>query len=264
MKIAVAGKGGVGKTFVAGTLARLFARDGYNVLAVDADPNINTASTLGIPYEVAEKVVPLSENSSLIEEKTGLKPGESYGKIFKMTPNVKDIVERFGIEGPDDVQLLIMGTVKEGDSGCMCPSNALLRVLIQHLLIQRKDVLIMDMVAGLEHLGRGTARRMDCMLIIVEPRMKSMETMKRIMKLSREIEIEEMFAVGNKTRSPKENDFIEKKTLEMKIPLICNIPFDESVVEADMIGKAPLDHIENSQAIKAINDLKKFLENRYS
>jgi CO dehydrogenase maturation factor len=263
MKIAVAGKGGVGKTFVAGTLARMLARDDYNVLVVDADPNINTASTLGIPSEVAENVVPLSENSSLIEEKTGLKPGESFGKIFKMTPNVKDIVERFGIEGPDGVQLLIMGTVKEGDSGCMCPSNALLRVLIQHLLIQRKDVLVMDMVAGLEHLGRGTTRRMDCMLIIVEPRMKSMDTMKRIVKLSREIEIKELFAVGNKIRSPREDDFIEKKTSEMKIPLICKIPFDESVIEADMLGKAPLDYNENSQAIKAINNLKKFLKNRY-
>ncbi len=169
MKIAVAGKGGVGKTFISGTLARLLAQDGYNVLAVDADPNINTASSLGIPPDIAEKIVPLSDNDELIQEKTGVTPGKSYGQMFRLTPTVSDIVEKFGVIGPDGVQLLVMGTISDGGSGCMCPSNALLRVLVQHILIQRKDVLVMDMVAGLEHLGRGTARRMDVMLVVVEP-----------------------------------------------------------------------------------------------
>ena len=189
MKIAVAGKGGVGKTFVAGTLARLLARDGYNVLAVDADPNINLAASLGIPSEIANRITPLSENDALVKENTGLDPKESLCVIFNMTPTVNDIVDRFGVQGPDNVKLLVMGTVKGGDTGCMCGANALLRVLIQHLLIQRGEVLIMDMVAGLEHLGRGTARRMDSMLVVVEPRMKSIDTVGRILRMAEEIEV---------------------------------------------------------------------------
>jgi CO dehydrogenase maturation factor len=263
MKIAVAGKGGVGKTFVAGTLARLFARDGYNVLAVDADPNINTASSLGIPAEVAEKIVPLTDNDALVEEKTGVKPSRSYGAVFRLTPNVNDIVERFGVVGPDGVHLLVMGTVKGGDTGCMCPANALLRVLVQHLLMQRKDVLIMDMVAGLEHLGRGTAKRMDAMLSIVEPRMKSIETMRRIIKLASDIEIREVLAVGNKISNEKERLFIDEHMIELGVPTATYIPYDETVAEADLLGEAPIDYNENSKAIRALVDLKEYLKDRY-
>ena len=263
MKIAVAGKGGVGKTFISGTLARLLAQDGYNVLAVDADPNINTASSLGIPPDIAEKIVPLSDNEELIQEKTGVTPGKSYGQMFRLTPTVSDIVDKFGVIGPDGVQLLVMGTVSDGGSGCMCPSNALLRVLVQHLLIQRKDVLVMDMVAGLEHLGRGTARRMDVMLVVVEPRMKSVDTVKRILKLASDIEVREVMAVGNKIRSEKERQFIEGKMMELGVPLVAYVPYDEAIAEADMLGKAPVDHDPDSAAIKAVAELKDYLKKQY-
>ena len=263
MKFAVAGKGGVGKTFISGTLARLLARDGYNVLTVDADPNINLASTLGIPSEVAEKIVPLSDNDALVEEKTGVAPGRSYGSVFRMTPTVSDIVEKFGVVGPDGVQLLVMGTVKGGETGCMCPANALLRVLIQHLLIQRKDVVVMDMVAGLEHLGRGTARRMNAMLVVVEPRMKSVNTIRRILKLAAEIDVQEVLAVGNKIDSEKERRFIEDRMRELDIPVAAYIPYDPAVAEADMLGEAPLDRDENSPAVKALIELREFLKLRY-
>lgn len=263
MKIAVAGKGGVGKTFISGTLARLLAQDGYNVLAVDADPNINTASALGIPSEVAEKIVPLSDNEELIREKTGVAPGKSYGQMFRLTPTVSDIVDKFGVVGPDGVQLLVMGTVKDGGSGCMCPSNALLRVLVQHLLIQREDILVMDMVAGLEHLGRGTARRMDTMLVVVEPRMKSVDTVKRILKLAEDIEVREVLAVGNKIGSEREKRFVEEKMGELGVPIAAYIPHDEAVAEADMLGEAPIDHNPNSAAIMALAELKNYLKQRY-
>ena len=263
MKFAVAGKGGVGKTFISGTLARLFARDGYNVLAVDADPNINLASTLGVPRDVAEKIVPLSENDSLVEERTGVAPGRSYGSMFRMTPTVGDIVEKFGVVGPDGVQLLVMGTVKGGDTGCMCPANALLRVLIQHLLIQRRDVVIMDMVAGLEHLGRGTARRVDAMLAVVEPRMKSVDTIRRILKLAAEIEVREVLAVGNKIGGERERVFVEERMREVGVPVAAHIPYDPAVAEADMLGEAPLDHDGNSSAVGAVLNLKEFLKSRY-
>jgi len=263
VKIAVAGKGGVGKTFISGTLARLLAQDGYNVLAVDADPNINTASALGIPSDIAEKIVPLSDNEELIREKTGVTPGKSYGQMFRLTPTVSDIVDKFGVVGPDGVQLLVMGTVKDGGSGCMCPSNALLRVLVQHLLIQREDILVMDMVAGLEHLGRGTARRMDTMLVVVEPRMKSVDTIKRILKLAEDIEVREVLAVGNKIGSEREKRFVEEKMGELGVLIAAYIPYDEAVAEADMLGEAPIDHNPNSAAIMALAELKNYLKQRY-
>lgn len=263
MKLAVAGKGGVGKTFVAGTLARLFARDGYNVLAVDADPNINLASSLGIPRETSEGVVPLSDNSDLVEERTGVAPGRSYGSMFRMTPTVDDIVEKFGLVGPDGVQLLVMGTVKGGDTGCMCPANALLRVLIQHLLIQREDVVIMDMVAGLEHLGRGTARRMDSMIVVLEPRMKSIDTLRRILKLAADIEVKDILAVGNKISREEELRFIDERIREMGLNIAAHIPFDPSVAQADMLGKAPIDHDDDSPAMTALMRLKDLIKERY-
>jgi CO dehydrogenase maturation factor len=264
MKIAIAGKGGVGKTFISGTLARLLAQAGYSVLVIDADPNINTASSIGISAKVAEKIVPLSDNDDLILEKTGVAPGKSYGQIFRLTPTVNDIVEDFGVVGPDGVKLLVMGTVKGGDMGCMCPSNALIRVLIQHLLIQRKEVLVMDMVAGLEHLGRGTARRMDAMLVVVEPRMKSIDTVRRIISLAADIEIKEVLAVGNKIRNATERTFIEGRLKELEIPIVAYIPYDDSVAEADMLGKAPIDHDPESPSIKAVAGLVEFLEGRYN
>jgi CO dehydrogenase maturation factor len=263
MKIAVAGKGGVGKTFISGTMARLLAQAGYSVLVIDADPNINTASSIGISPDVAEKIVPLSDNDDLIMGKTGVVPGKSYGQIFRLTPTVSDIVEDFGVVGPDDVKLLVMGSVKGGDTGCMCPSNALIRVLVQHLLIQRKEVLVMDMVAGLEHLGRGTARRMDVMLVVVEPRMKSIDTVRRIIRLAGDIEIKEVLAVGNKVRNAVERAFIEEKVKELGISTVAYIPYDDSVAEADMLGKAPVDHDSKSPAIKAVAGLVRFLEGCY-
>jgi CO dehydrogenase maturation factor len=263
LKLAVAGKGGVGKTFITGTLARLLARDGYSVLVVDADPNINTASSLGIPAEIAEKIVPLSDNEVLIQEKTGVAPGRSYGQMFRLTPTVSDIVEEFGVVGPDGVQLLVMGTVKGGNTGCMCPSNALLRVLVQHLLIQREEVLVMDMVAGLEHLGRGTARRMDAMLVVVEPRMKSVETAGRILKLARDIEVREVLAVGNKVRTEGERRFVKERIGALGIPLVAVVPYDEAVAEADMLGVAPIDNDPGSPAVGVLSGLVGHLKERY-
>jgi CO dehydrogenase maturation factor len=262
MKIAVAGKGGVGKTFFASTLSRLLAREGYNVLAVDADPNINLGYSLGVSSEITENIVPLSDNEALIREKTGVAPTEALGAMFNMTPTVNDIVERFGVEAPDGVKLLVMGTVKGGDTGCMCGANALLRVLVQHLLIQRKDILIMDMVAGLEHLGRGTARRMDAMIVILEPRMKSVDTLKRILKMASEIEVKEIFAVGNKVATEAEKEFIKEKMKEQMVPVIANIPYDISVAEADMKGIPVIDY-KDTEAVQAIGKVKDFLLDRY-
>jgi len=264
MKIAVAGKGGVGKTFVSGTLARLFARDGYSVLAVDGDPDINLFSTVGIERAVAEKIMPLSENESLIALRTGMSPDTSYGQPFKLTPRVDDLVDKFGVEGPDGVKLLVMGTVKGGGTGCMCPANALLRVLLQHLLIQRREIVFLDMAAGLEHLGRGTARRVDAMLSVTEPNMKSVETTRRILALAKEIEIPEVLAVGNKIKGEQDRLFIEEVMKSLGISVAVYIPYDPAILEADMKGVPPLDYDSSSSAIKAVSELKEELRKRHA
>ncbi len=259
MKIAVAGKGGVGKTLISANLARLLARDGYRVLAADADPNLNLATALGIKPEIADNIVALSDNASLIEEKTGITSDQTFGGVFNMTPRVNDIVERFSVEAPDGVKLLVMGTIKAGNSGCMCGANALLRVLVQHLVIQRKEAIIMDMEAGLEHFGRGTARQMDVMLVIVEPRMKSIDTVRHIIKLAKDVEIKNVVAVGNKINSPYEKQFIDEKMIQFGLYVAAHIPYDSSVVEADMKGVSLIDYDVNSLAIKEIKNLEKYL-----
>ena len=263
MKIAVAGKGGVGKTFVSATLSRILARDGYKVLAVDADPNLNLAYSLGVSYDIADGIVPLSDNEDLVKEKTGVSAEEALGSMFNMNPRVNDIVDRFGVNSPDDVKLLVMGTVKGGGTGCMCGANALLRVLIQHMLIQRGEVLVMDMVAGLEHLGRGTARRMDAMLVVIEPRMKSVDTVKRILKMAEEIEVETILAVGNKVLRKKDEQFINVKMKELNVPVISLIPYDQNVADADMEGTPTIDYNPNAPAVEAVGELEKYLVDRF-
>jgi CO dehydrogenase maturation factor len=263
VKIAVAGKGGAGKTFVSSTLSRLLARDGYNVLAVDADPNLNLAMGLGVPADVAEGIVPLSDNQDLVRERTGVSSEEAYSPMFNMTPKVNDIVDRFGVTAPDGVKLLVMGTVKGGGTGCMCGANALLRVLLQHLLIQRGEILVMDMEAGLEHLGRGTARRMDAMLVVLEPRMKSVDTIRRIMRLAEEIEVREVLAVGNKVAKPKDREFIQRHMDDLSVPVAAYIPYDEAVTDADMEGTPTLDYAPGSEAVRAVSNLKDNLIERF-
>jgi CO dehydrogenase maturation factor len=244
-------------------LARLFSKEGYNVLAIDADPNINLSYSLGIPQSVSEGIIPLSDNEVLINERTGLSSSESYGTVFNMAPRVDDIVDRFGVVGPDNVKLLVMGTVQGGGTGCMCGANALIRVLMQHILIQRKEIVIMDMVAGLEHLGRGTARRMDYIVAVLEPRMKSVDTFKRIVQLAKDIEVNEVLAVGNKIRNIKEQKFIDEKMGELGSKVVAYIPFDPLVGEADMSGQASIDYNPEGPALKEVEYLKDYLKNRH-
>lgn len=264
MKLAVAGKGGVGKTLIAGTLSRLLARDGYNVLAIDADPAMNLAYAVGIPYDVASKITPLTENDQLIEERTGVKSGStSFASFFKLTPTVDDIADKFGVIGPDNVRLLVMGTVKTGGSGCMCPANALIRSLIRHIMLERKDAVLMDMEAGLEHLGRATVRGFDALLCVVEPGTQSIETAEKIKRLASEINIKDVLAIGNKILEDEDQLFIEQALNNVGIELVNIIPFDRNVLRADALRVAPIDFSFTSPAINAIDELKKRLLERY-
>lgn len=260
MKLAVAGKGGVGKTLIAGTLARLYAREGYSVLAVDADPAMNLAYALGIPREIASKIVPLSENKALIEERTGAKPGSAFGIFFSLTPTVDDIAEKYGVMGPDGVRLLVMGTIRSGGSGCTCPANSLLSALIKHITLKRKDVVIMDMEAGLEHLGRATARGFDVLLCVVEPNAPSIETAIRIKRLAQEIDIKKTVFIGNKIMAEDEERYMSEALSEVGFSLLHTIPFDQNVIRAGIKRIAPIDYSPKSPALLAIRELKEKLE----
>ncbi len=246
IKIAVAGKGGVGKTTIAGTLARLLARDGHTVIAIDADPAMNLKFTLGIK----ENPKPVSELKDLIFERTG---AYTRAGIYKLNPRVDDIIGGYGVKGPDGVTLLVMGTIEKGGTGCTCPENAFLRSLLRHVLFKENTV-IMDMEAGIEHLGRGTAKGVDLMLTVVEPGMRSVETVGRIKKLGEDIGIKNMVAVINKVTDLEVVKRIAAKLAEMNVPLLEIIPYEQTLIKADIESKAPID--VGGEAVERIKTIK--------
>jgi CO dehydrogenase maturation factor len=262
MKLAIVGKGGVGKTMISGTLSRMLAREGYQVLAIDVDPSMNLSYSIGISSDVAAKIIPLSDKHDLIEERTGARPDTS-GLVFNLTPTVNDIAEKYGVLGPDGIKLLVMGTVVSAGSGCMCPSNALARALVRHLLVSTKEAVVMDMEAGLENLGRGTVRGVDALLCIVEPRMQSIETARRIKELASQLEIKTVLVVGNKVKREEDIQIIKKYIVDIGLPLISTIPYDESLEYADMTRTAPIDYAPNSPSIKSIGSLNNYLIKQY-
>ena len=247
MKIAISGKGGVGKTLLASLLAKKFAESGYSVIAIDADPDANLAATLGFPD--SEKVTPISEMKELIEERTETKPGQA-GLYFKVNPKVDDIPDKYSLKH-NNIRLLVMGPVKKGGSGCYCPENALLAALLAHLLIARDEVVILDMAAGIEHLSRGTAKAVDKLIVVVEPRRGSIETAYRIDKLAKDIGLGNIAVVANKVHSQSEREFIASRLRGFE--LLGFIPYDQAMVQAE-INNLPL--IEASQSIaSAVKDI---------
>jgi len=227
MKLAVAGKGGVGKTTLVALLAREAVARGYRVIAVDADPDANLAMTLGID----RPIVTLAEERELIKERVG------EDGFVKLNPTVDDIPERYAVE-QDGIRLLVLGGIRQGGGGCACPANTLLASLLRHLFLRAGEVVIVDMEAGIEHLGRGTVRGVDALLVVVEADRRTLETAGRIVGLAREIGLSQILAVGNKLRTPEEENAIRAGLLE-GVPLLSVLPYQESLRTIGLTGALP-------------------------
>ena len=254
MKIAITGKGGVGKTTLASLLAHLYAEEGKKVIAVDADPDANLASALGIPKEEAEKIRPIADMAELIEERTGARRG-SMGGMFKLNPKVDDLPEGIGYR-LDGITLLTMGKMKAAASGCYCPENVLLRSLLKHLIVGRSEVVIVDMEAGIEHLTRGTAESVDAFIVVVEPGQRSMQTAKTVYEMAKTLGVQQVFVVANKVRSTEDLHFIKDNIGGMEV--IGSITFSHAVMEADMKGSSP--YLFSQETVKEVKALKEKIE----
>jgi CO dehydrogenase maturation factor len=254
VKIAVTGKGGVGKTFISGILAYRYAATGFTTIAIDADSSPNLALVLGMTETELEKIVPVAENQLLIEEKTMT----GYPGVYKLAFSVDDIVRHQAVLTPSMVSLLVMGTVQAVGSGCACAANSLVRNLVGHLITRSDEVVIMDMEAGIEHLGRGTAENVDMMLIVTDANKASLVTAGRIVKLARGGGIPRMAVVANRVRNKEQEEKIKDAASLLGVPVPVIIPYDEAILDAGTRGVAPV--FMDTPATRAIECLRTWIE----
>ena len=252
MKIAVAGKGGVGKTLVAAGLAWSFARRGFHTIAVDADPTPNFGISLGLTIREASSIIPISENAALIESKTRT----GFPGVYSLTFSVDDVIRDYAVPTPSGAQLLVMGTVKAMGSGCSCAANTVLRTLIRHLVVDRDEALVLDMEAGLEHLGRGTAEGVDVMLVVTDANAKSIETARTIIRMARESGVMNVFVAGNRIGSEEEMRIISAFAKEIESRLIGTIPYDSAVTKAGITAEP----IMTLAGTLAMNEIERMTE----
>lgn len=247
MKIAVSGKGGVGKTTFSALLIRTLNAQGKNVLAIDADPDANLAAALGIPG--SDKITPIADMKQLIFERTEAKPG-TIGGFFKLNPKVDDLPDALSVR-LENIKLMRLGGIKKGGSGCICPESTLLKVLVNHIVLARDEVVVMDMEAGIEHLGRATAQAVDKLIVIVEPGRRSIDTAGHIQKLAAEIGLKNIAVVGNKVRGEKDVEFL--RTHLNGFEFLGFLPYDNALIEADLNGTSP--YLVDSPAVTEVKDM---------
>ena len=252
MKLAITGKGGVGKTTLASTLARLYADEGRTVLAADVDPDANLGLALGLSQEEVDAIVPISKMRSLVEERTG---ASDASRFYKLNPYVADIPEKYARD-INGVKLLVMGTVDVGGSGCVCPEHVMLKAILSSLTYRKNDVVIMDMEAGLEHLGRGTAANMDQFIVVIEPGARSVQTYRNVKRLAADLGVKRVRVVANKLRTEEDEAFI-RSVIPAEDLLGC-IHFNPQIMDADRQGKSPYDF--SPAAMEEIRNIKKILD----
>lgn len=252
MKVAITGKGGVGKTTLASTLARMYAAEGRTTLAVDVDPDANLGLALGFTPEQVDAIIPISKMRKLVEERTG---ANAANKFFKLNPYVADIPDEYAKE-INGVKLLVLGSVDVGGTGCVCPEHVMLKAILASLTYRKDDVVIMDMEAGLEHLGRGTAANMDQFIVVIEPGARSVQTYGNVKRLAADLGVKQVRVVANKVRDERDEAFIRAN-----IPaedLLGMIHYNPEIIDADRLGKSPYDvspsAIREIERIKAVID----------
>lgn len=254
LKIAVSGKGGVGKTTVAAVLASLYAHEGRKVIAVDADPASSLPAALGVPEQRRREIVPLSHMLDVIEERTGARPGEPPS-FFTLNPRVDDLVERYAVRSEEGIDIMVLGTIQASGSGCFCPESALLKGLLRHLILEDQHVVVIDLEAGLEHLGRSTSKAVDVMLIVVEPGRRSVETAERIGAMANTLGIQNIFTVINKVSTPQQEAEVGSLLRGAPWKLLGSIPFVPEMIDADLNGRSAMD-CESPRAVEAIQAIK--------
>ena len=253
MKVAITGKGGVGKTTLSSVLARLYAEEGRTVLAADVDPDANLGLALGFTEEEVNSITPISKMRKLVEERTG---ANASNKFFKLNPQVSDIPDAYAKE-INGVKLLVMGTVETGGSGCVCPEHVMLKVILSSLVFRKDDVVIMDMEAGLEHLARGTASLMDQFIVVIEPGARSIQTYEKVKQLARDIGVTRVRVVANKVRDEDDEAYLRSRIPEED--LLGMIHYNAEVIDADRRGVSPFD--VSAKAVEEIRAIKDRIDN---
>lgn len=248
MKLAIAGKGGAGKTTIAALLANLFQRDDHAVLAIDADPDANLAASLGFPQP--QDITPVIKMKDLIEERTGAKTG-AIGAYFNLNPYVADIPDKYAVSH-NGIKLMVVGGFRSVASGCFCAENAFLKTLLSHLLIKRDEVIIVDMEAGIEHLSRGTAAAVDMLIIVADPGRRSIATAHKIRELAKSVGIKRIQAVGNRIRSIEDEKLLTAALAP--IEMLGVVSDSTRIREADIKGQPLLSSDE--KVIKEVEAIK--------
>ena len=257
MKIAVTGKGGVGKTTFSAILARLYAEAGNEVLCADVDPDANLGLALGFSEEELAEITPITEMRELIQERT---QADVFEKFFKINPKVDDLPDMLSRE-KNGVKLLLMGTVKTGGGGCVCPEHVVLKRLLSHLIVGRDDVVILDMEAGLEHLARGTTDFMDAFIVVIEPGARSIQTWHNVKRLAADLGIKKVWVVANKVRNAGDEAFIQENVPAEE--LLGMVHMSDSVADADRKCMSPFDTAEETVAeIRAIQERIELIANK--